>query len=71
MTISQEDSTLHVIRPSDSRRHRELHGLTRALINNMVNGVSKRIRACTSCIRSGKVKKVVAGSRKRATAKAS
>ena len=44
MTISQEDGTLHVIRPSDSRRHRELHGLTRALINNMVNGVSKGYR---------------------------
>ena len=44
MTITQEDSTLHVIRPSDSRRHRELHGLTRALINNMVNGVSTGYR---------------------------
>src|SRR5258708_2182746 len=44
MTVSQEDGTLHVIRPSDSRRHRELHGLTRALINNMVNGVSKGYR---------------------------
>jgi large subunit ribosomal protein L6 len=39
MAISQEDGRLVVTRPSDARRHRELHGLTRALINNMVNGV--------------------------------
>jgi len=44
MSVSQEDGKLHVARPSDSRRHRELHGLTRALINNMVNGVSKGYR---------------------------
>jgi len=37
-------------------------------VRAMVNGVSKRIRACTSCIRSGKVTKVVAGSRKLAAA---
>ncbi len=40
MTITQEEGVLHVTRPSDGRRHRELHGLTRALLNNMVNGVS-------------------------------
>jgi large subunit ribosomal protein L6 len=40
MTVAQEDGKLVVMRPSDERRHRELHGLTRALINNMVQGVS-------------------------------
>ena len=44
MTITQEDGVLHVTRPSDDRRHRELHGLTRALINNMVNGVTTGYR---------------------------
>ncbi len=44
MTITQEEGALHVTRPSDGRRHRELHGLTRALLNNMVNGVSKGYR---------------------------
>ena len=39
-------------------------------VRALVNGVSKRIRACTSCIRSGKVKKVVAGSRKAAASQA-
>ncbi len=41
MTIQQEGNVLTVSRPSDVQRHRALHGLTRALINNMVEGVSK------------------------------
>jgi large subunit ribosomal protein L6 len=41
MTIKQNDGTLIVERPSDSRQHRALHGLTRALLNNMVVGVSQ------------------------------
>ncbi|MBE2220326.1 MAG: 50S ribosomal protein L6 [Anaerolineae bacterium] len=40
MTIELEDGVLTVKRPSDSRSHRSLHGLTRALLNNMVVGVS-------------------------------
>ena len=41
MEIVQEDGTLHVRRPTDQRRHRELHGLTRSLLNNMVVGVKE------------------------------
>jgi large subunit ribosomal protein L6 len=41
MTIKQEDGTLVVERPGDERRHRALHGLTRALLSNMVIGVSE------------------------------
>jgi large subunit ribosomal protein L6 len=44
MVIKNEDGTLHVERPSEARRHRELHGLTRALLNNMVTGVSTGFR---------------------------
>jgi large subunit ribosomal protein L6 len=40
MVIEMEENTLHVRRPSDSRQHRSLHGLTRSLLNNMVVGVS-------------------------------
>lgn len=40
MIIAVEDGVLSVSRPSDSRQHRSLHGLTRALLNNMVTGVS-------------------------------
>ncbi len=40
MAIKEEDGKLIVTRPSEDRRHRELHGLTRALVNNMVQGVS-------------------------------
>jgi large subunit ribosomal protein L6 len=41
MKIKQENGELVVTRPSDQRRHRALHGLTRALLNNMVVGVSE------------------------------
>jgi len=40
MDISQKDGIVTIERPSDERTHRALHGMTRALINNMVTGVS-------------------------------
>ena len=40
MIVDIEDTTISVKRPSDSREHRSLHGLTRALLNNMVVGVN-------------------------------
>ncbi len=40
MTIMVEDGAVQVTRPSDESTHRALHGMTRALINNMVVGVS-------------------------------
>lgn len=36
-----EDGTLFVERPTDQKRHRSLHGLYRALLANMVKGVSE------------------------------
>jgi large subunit ribosomal protein L6 len=41
MRFELEGNTLHVQRPTDSAEHRSLHGLTRALLNNMVVGVSE------------------------------
>lgn len=41
MDVVLEDGALLVKRPSDSQAHRSLHGLTRALLNNMVVGVSE------------------------------
>lgn len=41
MKVESADGELRVIRPSDGRIDRSLHGLTRALINNMVLGVSE------------------------------
>lgn len=38
--IALEDGKLLVKRPTDQKRHRALHGLYRALLNNMVFGVS-------------------------------
>lgn len=40
MKIKIEDNEITVNRPSDSKEHRSLHGLTRSLIANMVEGVS-------------------------------
>ena len=40
ITLEQNDAELTVSRPSDSKQHKALHGLYRALINNMVVGVS-------------------------------
>jgi large subunit ribosomal protein L6 len=40
MQISIQDGAIEVKRPSDERTHRSLHGMTRALIHNMVVGVS-------------------------------
>lgn len=41
MAIKLEDGQVIVERPSDKPTHRALHGTTRALINNMIIGVSK------------------------------
>jgi len=40
ITISQEEGNIVVQRPSEQKRHKALHGLYRALINNMVVGVT-------------------------------
>jgi large subunit ribosomal protein L6 len=41
ITIEQQENILLVKRPSDERSHRSLHGLTRTLIANMVEGVTQ------------------------------
>jgi large subunit ribosomal protein L6 len=41
MKVSLKDGTFTVERPSDDKRHKALHGLTRTLVQNMVEGVSK------------------------------
>lgn len=40
IAVQFEDNTLTVTRPSDERQHRALHGLTRALLSNVITGVS-------------------------------
>jgi large subunit ribosomal protein L6 len=44
ITVSLQDGKLQVTRPTDERTHRALHGLTRALVANMVTGVSEGFR---------------------------
>ena len=41
MAIALEGNTITVQRPSDEKKHRALHGLTRSLLANMIEGVTK------------------------------
>ena len=41
MTIAVENNEIKVTRPNDEKKNRELHGLTRTLLANMVKGVSE------------------------------
>ena len=44
ITVTVEDNHVHLTRPSDDREHRAQHGLYRALIHNMVEGVHQLYR---------------------------
>ena len=44
MTVSREEGTLVVTRPTEQKMHKQLHGLTRTLVNNMVVGVTDGYR---------------------------
>lgn len=41
ITVAIEDGKLVVTRPTEQKRHKAMHGLYRALLNNMVNGVTE------------------------------
>jgi large subunit ribosomal protein L6 len=41
ITVKVEDNTIYLSRPSDQKRHKAMHGLYRALLWNMVEGVSQ------------------------------
>jgi large subunit ribosomal protein L6 len=41
MLVTLDEGVVRVARPSDSTRHRSLHGLTRSLLHNMVSGVTE------------------------------
>ena len=53
IAVRTEDGQVLVTRSSDHRRHRALHGLTRALIQNMVTGVSTGYRRTLEIIGVG------------------
>lgn len=40
LTIKEEDGVITISRPTNQKRHRSVHGLTRALLFNMIHGVS-------------------------------
>lgn len=41
LQVKVEDGTIELVRPTDGKRHRSVHGLYRSLVSNMVEGVSK------------------------------
>jgi large subunit ribosomal protein L6 len=44
MTVKREEENLLVTRPTEQKTHKQLHGLTRTLVNNMVVGVTDGYR---------------------------
>ena len=44
MSVGREDDQLVVTRPTEQKTHKQLHGLTRTLVNNMVVGVTDGYR---------------------------
>ena len=44
MTLSRDEASLVVTRPTEQKTHKQLHGLTRTLVNNMVVGVTDGYR---------------------------
>jgi large subunit ribosomal protein L6 len=44
MTVAREDGNIVVSRPTEQKEHKQLHGLTRTLVNNMVVGVTTGYR---------------------------
>ena len=44
ITVSREDAAIVVTRPTEQKTHKQLHGLTRTLVNNMVVGVTDGYR---------------------------
>lgn len=53
ISITQEGDVLQVTRPTDGREHRAFHGLTRALLYNMVVGVSDGYRRTLELVGAG------------------
>jgi large subunit ribosomal protein L6 len=44
MLVAREDDSIVVTRPTEQKHHKQLHGLTRTLVNNMVTGVTTGYR---------------------------
>jgi large subunit ribosomal protein L6 len=44
ISVSREDTSIVVTRPTEQKTHKQLHGLTRTLVNNMVVGVTDGYR---------------------------
>jgi len=61
ITISVEDGVMTVQRPTEQKRHKALHGLYRALLNNMVQGVTQGFKKQLELVGVGYRASVVRG----------
>jgi len=61
ITISVEDGVMSVQRPTEQKRHKALHGLYRALLNNMVQGVTQGFKKQLELVGVGYRASVVRG----------
>ena len=53
ITVKVEDGQVHVTRPNDQKQERSFHGLYRALINNMIHGVSEEFKTVQEVVGVG------------------
>lgn len=53
ITVKQEDGILTVVRPTDQKRHKAMHGLYRSLVNNMVIGVTEGYKSTLELVGVG------------------
>lgn len=53
LEIKVEDGTVTISRPTNQKRHKALHGLSRALLSNMVEGVSEGYKAVLELVGVG------------------
>ena len=53
ITLEQKDNTLHFTRPNNEKETRSLHGTVRALVNNMVKGVSEGFEKVLEIVGTG------------------
>ncbi len=53
ITVAQEGAEIKVTRPSDKKEHRAMHGLYRALIANMVKGVTEGFAVTLEMVGTG------------------
>ena len=64
ITLNQEGNVITLSRPTDNKNHRAMHGLYRALLHNMVVGVSEGFSKTLEMVGTGYNAKAIEGGKK-------